>query len=229
MFFSEKVKKDATKYKNRVDVESIVRFDKALQKRVGSTLKSVLGAGSNGIAFVTNDDRVFKVTKDKDEALVSTSIIDESFKNVVKIYDVFKFVKLPIYGIVQEKLDKTLPDEYTSLVDDLYKFWDGTGYYKHKMLSMSTDEVLDEFLKKHKATLDDEESDIAKQILSGLLQLYKAGTFYRDLQIGNVGLLGGTVKIFDLGNSNPPVVNISSLEETFAITKSFKEWMAFNS
>jgi len=227
MFFSDKIKKDSAKYKNRASVESIVRFDKALEKRVGSTLKSVLGAGNNGVAFTTNNDRVFKLTMDTREAVASANILDKNLKNVVKIYDVFEigeFVK-PVYGIVQEKLDKLLPSEYLHVINELNDFWDDLLNSKSKLLVAPVDKVLEEFLKKHQITLGDEaKKDIMQQIVSGLLQLHKVGVDYKDVYANNVGLSGSTVKIFDLGLSDAPETTIPSLKER-TLEASFKNWV----
>ena len=226
MFFSDRIRQKAKAYSNSIDVKQVEPFDKALEKRVGSTLQAVLGAGANGIAFATKDGKVFKLTRDKEEAAASANILNKNLKNVVKIYDVFEIGKLdkPLFGIVQEKLDKTLPRKYTAVVDRLYEFLDHYLTYKN-VAAMSADEMFSEFLSSLSEPLSSTSSNIAKQIVAGWLQLYHNNVAYGDLQIGNVGLSNGVVKIFDLGLSDSPGVAISRLEERFASTRSFTNWV----
>ena len=67
-----------------------------------------LGSGSFGVAYLLNDGKVLKLTKDTEEAIISNFLINKSIQHFVKIFGVFK---LPItdtgeqiYAILQEKL-----------------------------------------------------------------------------------------------------------------------------
>lgn len=66
-----------------------------------------LGSGVEGVAYDIGNNRVLKITTDKQEALASNNIKGKMLDNVVHIYDVFKLDDvsgIEIFGIVEEKL-----------------------------------------------------------------------------------------------------------------------------
>lgn len=89
-----------------------------------------LGSGKMGTAFDVGANKVIKVTTDNKEARISNGLKGKNNQHIVKIFDVFKFDekvfkdKVPMYGIIQEKLEPLSQqehDEFNILKD---AWWD---------------------------------------------------------------------------------------------------------
>lgn len=84
-----------------------------LKKNIHVDKLKELGSGKEGVAFDLGGNKVLKVTSDQREAVSSNLIKSKggtATPNLVKIYDVFRFIDTgvsdPIYGIIQEKLEE---------------------------------------------------------------------------------------------------------------------------
>ena len=73
------------------------------------TLQQV-GVGTRGVAFKCGD-KVLKVTADESEAKTSMCLVGKSEKNIVHIFDVFRFKDTNVFGILQEQLTPIGDDE----------------------------------------------------------------------------------------------------------------------
>lgn len=85
---------------------------KSLTKRFG--LKSnvkYMNAGSFGMAFIVNDDKIIKLTSSESEAKVAKSLIDKEIPHCVNYYDIVYIKKYEIYAILMDKAEKLSPEE----------------------------------------------------------------------------------------------------------------------
>jgi len=209
--------------------DKIVKFEDAIQKRTKASVVEFLGSGSRGIAFALSNGNVLKLTDDKTEASASAVLKGRKLKNIIEIYDVFQLGKLPIYGVVQEKV-KPLSDKFEQLCNEIFAFWCSTDSRENAIKSNSVDKTLDSFrtalsyvnLKLSKLAGG---TVLAKQLLNGLLELAANNIAFIDVVYRNVGKTSdGVVKIFDIGYSKGPKASIPAIKEAKQFT-GFKLWV----
>jgi len=204
--------------------------DKLLRRGIDTHGARELGHGSNGTAFQLKSGEVLKVTKDKMEAKTSAYIKGKKLRNVVQIYDVFKFPAPNdvYYGILQEKLQDMSSTEVRRFddLDDLLQDavedsdeWRGDnettsgGYYSiltglKNMTWDEFEEYIYHYVKTPQAKLK------AKRALAMLKdqfqldkiadQLVGIGIQFHDYHTGNIMRRGNEHVIIDLGVSRSP-------------------------
>lgn len=72
-------------------------------KDLGLTIKAFLGNGDNGEAYLTNDNRVIKITHDAKEFEIAEILAGEEHEHIVRI-DKAACLDEDFYGILQERL-----------------------------------------------------------------------------------------------------------------------------
>jgi len=205
------------KVKNR-----IAEFENAIQKRTKANIVEFLGKGSRGMAFLLSNGKVLKLTDDKTEAGSSAILKGKKLKNVVTFYDVFQLGELPIYGIVQEKVDvKQFTRKFDKLCEWLFGFWDSFSARKKTAELSSTDKAFELFktmFEKNSGLKLDKQpggEDFVKQLLNGWLELLANNIEFIDITYKNIGKTsGGVIKIFDIGYSKSPGGPIPAIKET---------------
>jgi hypothetical protein len=157
--------------------------------KLGTKVIDVLGEGNHGTAYLTESDKVLKITDDPSEVINSNKLLGKENKNLIKTYAVEIF-KDNLYGILQERLS--------------------TGVAKNNF------EMLMEFADNDycfgiETLLDDNEVD-EKEIPEKLIQLYKdIKSHYKelidnslcstDLTEDNIGQRdNGDYVVFDISN-----------------------------
>jgi len=178
-----------------------------------------LGLGTMGMAFATDDNRVLKVTSDKEEANACANILGKKLKNVYEIYDVFQFDKTGYYGILQEKLRLLNRNEcsfFDSIIisagieDSIDDFVDGKIDMKYAMHNIVK-------IVKHVGDVRfvpdseiEKTIEIFKQIFNGLQELKIRVQFY-DVHIGNIMKRGNDFVLIDIGRSKTAGANIKEI------------------
>lgn len=71
---------------------------------VGYNLKNTIGHGEYGYIYDIGNNKALKITSDFSEAASVNKICNKQLKNVCRIYRVFRFEKVKLYFIEQEKL-----------------------------------------------------------------------------------------------------------------------------
>lgn len=202
--------------------------EKLLKKGVDISSMIELGAGSFGVAFDIGNQKVFKVTGDKSEAQASFSLIDKTYPNIVKVYDVFKFQDSRFYGLILEKLTPLT-------VSEKFRFRDAVEGL-HEVLEVNRGAFVDlkgsdwlsfkDYIMQEAS--ENRTEDIAETALYELEHfevdkmaddLHSAGVAFLDYHAGNVMKKGSKFVITDLGVSQtagagePPVLERRLREE----------------
>lgn len=93
------------------------QFQEQLKKKGIDVLRAKpIGKGTWGTAYDLGSGKVLKVTRDKTEAVASLKLKDKAFHHVVRVYDVWNFKGLDVYGIILEKLSP-LPIEQGKVIN----------------------------------------------------------------------------------------------------------------
>ncbi|MHA2047013.1 MAG: hypothetical protein ACW99G_19665, partial [Candidatus Thorarchaeota archaeon] len=197
------------------------RFAVKLSKRPSLAGKNLdtpreLGAGSQGTAFDVGG-KVLKITKDNKEAVASHKIMGDALKYVAKVEDVFRFPDIPIYGIVQERLNPLDKSDATNF-NKLLVF---TGLPVWLKSAATWDDAVDKamsYVEKRKAKGDITSPEgkrmiqWADQFLDSLEQKYNVrasweelkgkGITFSDYQADNLMKRGSEYVLIDIGLSN---------------------------
>lgn len=104
--------------KNKGDIKKMLPKLKEKLLKKGIKIKNSIGEGHFGIVFPIDNKTVLKITSDESEAKTSSKFVGKNFKNINKIFKVFKFTSIPdIYFIVQERLSPLTSEEHYILSD----------------------------------------------------------------------------------------------------------------
>lgn len=164
---------------------------------------TILGGGSKGTAFETTDGRVLKITSDGSEAKACIKLIGKDFKNVYRVFDVFKFPlngAIVLFGILQEKLSPLSTDKnkLNNIIRDSdlrALVWEGAtdwSWIEETMLRVSRDENIE---KKIQVLKD-------FSIPEMITQLGIAGITFTDWHADNImQRQNGEYVVIDLGYS----------------------------
>lgn len=183
-------------------------------------MKTRLGEGDYGIAYLLKDGRVLKITTDKTEIDAASIIVGESVSNVAEIYDIkitkkkyytiSAVVKVHIGFIIQEYIPYSIEDYIGKILTDLtrqikrrYGLRENTSRSVLKKASKKLAEYMLDGYEPDFEVTEDEQKDITNsllQVANGIIQLYKHGIYYVDAHINNVRLTkNDEYKIIDLG------------------------------
>lgn len=214
----------------------IKKFSKQLRKR-GIPIKngaSFIASGGNGSAFDLGGGKIFKITKDHDEASSSHMVAGENLKYVAHVFDVFKFPSSEFYGIVIERVATLSPAEENEvdeaiLMANMYvsKWWDD-------MSEQDFDEHIDALF-----FANDDNADIIAaaekvqkvfkkiQAFKILDELRKHDVQWHDFSGSNIGKRGGKYVAFDLGVSEHPGPKVPQMKEVVeTVIRSLREGKA---
>jgi len=178
-------------------------FRDAIEKRAGRKIGASLGEGDMGVAYSASGGAVFKITKDETEAVASYHVLKcgRSFKNVVRVYDVFQLksdkkeantaIQRPLYCILQDEVKVVSPNQKNcDALELVYDFW--ARYYSNDWYGSTSKSFLKKFYqyykeKKSKARMQTKIKELFDSIVKSNGKLSKE---QEDLikQVGN-GLL----------------------------------------
>jgi len=85
----------------------------SLIRRDRSGTYDFLGQGFHGCAFDIGEGKIFKITSDRNDALGSLALLQESNPHIMRVYSVFQ-INDSNYGIVAEKLEPMSKEEHQS-------------------------------------------------------------------------------------------------------------------
>ena len=177
-----------------------------IAKKLNKKVVKELGEGSQGTAYLLNDNTVMKVTKQESEYYTSTDLVGKSYKYICKIYATYrvKHDNTESFVIIQEFLDTSVYQrlkDFESTVDTpKYIF----NYFRrainrgfHKKDSKKYVDVI----KKNKAKYS-----IFKWEFEQYQKIAKAsvriGITNSDMFACNIGMRDGHLVLFDLGYNN---------------------------
>lgn len=160
-----------------------------------------LGGGKNGTAYLLEDGRVMKVTRDSSEYLQSTELKSKNIKHLVNIFETYvvknnKNIHSNEYVILQEKLD-------TSCNKTLLKFEEITGFneeVKSFVGGYNEESDLDKFLYTLIERYPHYEELALEYKAVGMAQK-EAGFKRSDMFANNLGRKNGVLTAFDFGYS----------------------------
>jgi len=202
-------------------------IQKKIMQHLGMPEKSFgdfrrLGVGQNGIAFLLPDLRVLKITKDTSEAHASIRLVGKHNETIVEILDVFEFRTVndkPLYGIVQERLQK--PDaDWVEFAGEWWEFRADPNLRKkfhdwfETPITKKNIELFRQWLGHQGRTVDEEKFNWLGMTAKELRGL---GVQFRDLHNGNIMKRSdGSHVIIDLGASKSAPATIPMVSKVKA-------------
>ena len=173
-------------------------LSKAVAKKLGVRVTSYLGGGSQGHAYLLDNDMVMKLTNQDSEYYVSTSLVGKKLKHICHIYETYKLINVNCdyrYAIIQEYLDTSetcLTNEFE--IDTNIN--DRARMMIHYKFSKPSVERFNELYNKFpdcKAEFDN--------YRKVTIACFEAGMGYADILYSNLGMRGDELVLFDLGYS----------------------------
>lgn len=157
---------------------------------------SYLGSGDFGEAFETDDNKVIKITRDKDEFLCAHYLKEKNCDNLSKIYNLIIFDE-HCFGILMEKLEtdgcEDVFSEIKSLEDD----------HSCHFTELDLDEI---------SNISDNAIKMIDDLYKASLESSSAGFHANDIHAANIGInSNGDYALFDQRSHN----NESIIEESF--------------
>ncbi len=184
-----------------------------------------IGRGEFGYAYDIGNDRVLKITSDEREANSSSIIIGKNFKNIVKIFRVFKLNSInDVWFIEQEKLKSINKD----IIDDwLFKFRNNNDFALPlwKLLEHITDDFISlSIVNKNNAkqllknlycdnNIAPNEAKFLKNMIDAANDLKEMKIIFKDWHSSNIMQKNGYYKIIDLSMSISSGVVTDILEQ----------------
>ncbi|CAH7424309.1 hypothetical protein VCHA53O466_50432 [Vibrio chagasii] len=170
--------------KNRFDEFEAVANQYA--SSIGVTVLKSIGDGNFGVAFITNQLKVIKVTIDPLEVVCAAKLLNKDLDNVAQIYDVKATSQ---YAVIHQELIKTLTDEEKHQFNQL----------ESKLSEAETSYIcLDiECTRDYGISFSEAEFLMAKQVHDSVNQVFGAGGKAYDVHDENVGWTRGKLVVFD--------------------------------
>lgn len=163
--------------------------------KIGISSNSIkfLSSGSFGNAY-SYDDKVMKITIDKNEAIVAHDLISKGNKRMVKYYNVYKYNSL--YVIIMDRVTPIL--DYLDKIKNLDKnyIWDLTSFLHNNWGTISQGQYLEDVYEYYnKKTI----VGIKRFLLDEIWDIYESiHEHYIDLHPDNIGIKDGRLICFDL-------------------------------
>jgi cytidyltransferase-like protein len=193
-----------------------------LKKNIDIDKLKELGEGSKGIAYDIGDGRVLKVTTDETEARASMHILNKNTEYVCRIFDVFRFKELDLFGIIQEKLEKLTGNEKKELefaMEDQIMLVGRAWKYEERAIRYKIEDYAYEAEEKgHEVSPKAAELDkaliIAKKynVPEMVDEVRSNGIIFKDYHSGNIMKRGNRYVLIDLGYSVSPATHVPTLE-----------------
>jgi hypothetical protein len=180
------------------DKDTIEISDKRFSGSVnvlGSVLKSIskrfelkknikyINSGSYGMAFVIND-KVIKLTSNKNEAMIAKSFIGKKINHCVNYYDIVYIKRYNIYAILMDRAEKLSSDE------------------KKVISKLINNAIFMNDFPKLKSKFDSVSENKLKKIYTDFKKMYKSlkddNISIQDLHEGNIGYLNGKMVHYDI-------------------------------
>lgn len=205
----EESKRILQKFRN--DVENILDVDIDQLKP--------MGIGTRGIAFDAGSNRIFKITRDEKEAMISSALIGNDNESLTRYYSVVQFGDTGVYGILQEKLEPLTPQEVKDINDALIKTRFPVWLYKSDYDFDKAKQMTKEFLAQQNQKILDSgdpaelrrwgtEMNYLWNLISRKYNmrslaeaLEELGIRFHDYHGGNFMRRGNTLVLIDVGNA----------------------------
>lgn len=177
-----------------------------------------LGSGDKGTAY-SDGKLVIKLTSDIAEAYASHRIVGQQVPGVVQIYFVAAISqKRPedelLYLIVQQRVDTNLTPTERELAEHIGYFLSSNRQWPFDLESTVRMVFQRIYMRTNQNLISPTNTEMVRQILQAVLNLYRYGVKYFDVGAGNVGKDGqGHYIIFDLGVSITKKTNLPVIEQ----------------
>lgn len=175
-----------------------------IQKRHGKWLKC-LGTGSMAHAYLTDRDRVVKLTRDASDAMISAQLVGKNVPHVLKVFEV---AELPSQDV---RMWMIVSELVTPVKNDPAEFGELGGMYTDSGMSQAFDlnEMRQALRKLKTLTPEPGYQDLHAQYVALIGNLLKLGLPAHDIGPWNLGWRDHELVVFDLGgapeNSAPDV------------------------
>lgn len=175
-------------------------------KKTPYKVTKFIGSGEHGDAYLTEDDKVVKITTDKSEYDESRKLLNKKPTHLPIIYDCFsvesKRLTRPLWIIVLEHLehDKEKQRYLFTKLEDAFEndlrldFFEQLSSYQVGMIS--TDEMIDYL---NHLEISKSVADYYGQMISMIDEMKKYNIKSIDYVPTNLGFRGKTLVFFDLG------------------------------
>lgn len=165
-----------------------------------------IGSGEHGDAYLTEDDKVVKITTDKSEYDESRKLMNKDSLHLPTIYDCFtvesKRLTRPLWIIVLEYLKHNREEqeylwyELSDAFEEQLKLDLLEVIESYQVNTLSTDDMVDYM---NHLNIKEEILDYYGQIISMIDEMKKYGIKSIDYGPNNFGFRGDTLVFFDLG------------------------------
>jgi len=173
-----------------------------IAKKLGVELEEFLGGGFWGIAYKISDNRVLKITTDKEEESAAKYLKGEKNEYLSDIYSTYKIKnhkdKMVIVKEYIEPINSELKSEFEYLVDCMTDYAVLKGKYFEgisEFILKDVDEDFVDFLKQ-------EHNGKGEFLYTNLEKTYeearKKGVFLSDMSPDNFGIKNGHLCLFDI-------------------------------
>jgi len=209
---STEFKKEVAEGIDKLDVAvpNVEILARKIAKKIGAKKIAPAENGNYGYAFLTDDNRVIKITSDKSELVAANKIKGKRNKHIVDVYDSYKIKNKDIYVLVVERVDRD--DRFDDLEYDLNNFFlspngiDGEyGDYFTFLEELDRPGIIDNrdinYIRK-KITNSELNKDYLwffNQMLELIAEIRTFGITTYDYGANNVGMKKGNIALFDLG------------------------------
>ena len=178
-----------------------------------------LGRGSFADTYWLPDKtKVFKITRDKTDAITSAYLIGKKPQYIIRTYEVFQ-LSPHLYGIINEKL-LPLSGSQTKKWKELVDIYHNMILYGERVPKLSQSRLTVKWVTQFKeivwATLDDLADQLENEFDALLLfasELEHYHIQWSDLQAGNILNRGHTSVISDLGGNSSSPGGASRIEQ----------------
>jgi hypothetical protein len=211
---------------------------KLLSKVPGINARFIVGHGSKGTAFLTQDRKVIKLTKDSDEAITGRDLIGKNLKHFPTTYYVGQFKKSKIFVVVKEYIRRSKQMEnlferlevnlgkaaYDVYVNHTYSDKEenpddkGTSFRSFDVIKRIYNEVY------HEDYINEIAEELAKfdlkEFFFDVCELIDEArendiSIYELLSV-NIGEKNGKICLFDYGRHRNETVDVEDLEKELA-------------
>lgn len=173
-------------------VPDIDKINEIISKRLGTTIKSRIASGDNGVAYLTSNGKVVKITTSSKEGQIAQWVLNNPNEYIIDIYDVWTAGDL--YIIYMDHIDKM-----ASSIPVFQKIFD---YIKILLNSSGCTNIKCTLsILKHDSFVNNLPFDLKDQIYNYISHLINlpVNLYPHDfLNISNIGIKNGKLQFFDI-------------------------------
>lgn len=172
------------------------KLSDAVAKYLGAEVKTKLGSGHFGSAYLLTNGKVMKITDDAEEYATALTLKDKQYRHIIKIFDAYKMAteREEFYVVIREYLE--LADklsDFELITDFEYSI---RGYFDGYRSDKSIRERSAKLKGRFPAL-----ADLIDQYFGVMEDCMRAGFKRLDIKWQNMGLKNGVLQLIDTGFS----------------------------